>query len=88
MGESRVRRGHPAYLRNRDRNKDELASCGSLSNWQIKEDTMTNIEYIAAYITLINIIFLGVFALVAGVIIAKELKYRFKPNQEEKHKST
>ena len=49
---------------------------------------MTNAEHIAAYITLINIIFFGVFALVTGIIIANELKHRFKLNQKGKHKST
>ncbi len=49
---------------------------------------MTNIEYVAAYITLINIVSFGVFMLVAGVIIAKELKHRFKQNQKEEHKHT
>lgn len=30
MGERRVKRIYPTHLRNGDRNKDELASCGKL----------------------------------------------------------
>lgn len=48
---------------------------------------MTNIEYITACITLINIILFGIFMLFAIVIIVKELKQCIKLNQE-KHKST
>ena len=48
---------------------------------------MTNIEYITAYITLINIILFGIFMLFCGIIIAKELKHRFKLNQKKNHKS-
>ena len=48
---------------------------------------MTNIEYITAYITLINIILFGIFMLFAIVIIVKELKRRIKLNQE-KHKGS
>lgn len=49
---------------------------------------MTNVEYIAACITLINIILFGIFMLFAGNIIVKELKHRFKLNRnEKKHKS-
>lgn len=35
---------------------------------------MTNIEYIAAYITLINIILFGIFMIFAIVTIMKEVK--------------
>lgn len=48
---------------------------------------MTNIEYITAYITLINIILFEIFMLFAIVIIVKEIKHNIKLNQK-KHKST
>ena len=40
----------------------------------------------AAWITLINIIAFGIFILVSGVIIVKELKHRFELNRQEKKK--
>ncbi len=40
----------------------------------------------AAWITLINIITFGIFILVSGIIIMKELKHRFELNRQEKKK--
>lgn len=44
---------------------------------------MTNIEYIAACITLLNIIMFGIFMTLAIVTIVKELKWSIKLDQEK-----